>query len=550
MTCVICEHKWAAPWDMQGKNVLCPDCKHRQKVPEQKASKAADWRTGGGGPSMAKHEVLENVTSARDTLMVSGGTLLATGVIDDGVEPVPLKVKLQRWGGALAVLAVLGIVVVWFLDSRRQTRAAIEFADRSRAADADEFKTLPLHRAILRMGSAEYAARQNDEKQLQRAIELYSLALNDLSGAGRGMDRDFLTGEFALSLLSLGGEGKQLLDRQRLPWLPGGNRGQVRPNPAEEGGVFRQLNRALAVMVKNGADFEIRAWTARRLARDLIARNHIDVLTRNVDAGFNEKERPEALGQIGLELLRSGKTAEAQTVAQELTSMLAANPETSPPPVSVQALWDALEIKGPITAVPESGGSEAARLLQTTKALLKKLPEDALTAATKSGPVEARVRALAMAAEMAESPGPYLAAAEKALAEPRAEGAAALTPVPLVRLSAAAARSGDAALAAKFFKAIGDAPLRAYATAEALRQRLHAKRAENAADAEAELPAEVSAKDFLAGHAWGRFQLARHNGFNADATKAKEYANAWPKPLVAPFGAIGAMLGVQDKDAP
>ena len=48
--------------------------------------------------------------------------------------------------------------------------------------------------------------------------------------------------------------------------------------------------------------------------------------------------------------------------------------------------------------------------------------------------------------------------------------------------------------------------------------------------------AEIDAKTFLLGHAWGRYQLARHNGYNGNADLARSYRDTWPKPLVAPFG--------------
>ena len=31
--CDNCDHQWTEPWDKQGKNVLCPECRTRQRVP-------------------------------------------------------------------------------------------------------------------------------------------------------------------------------------------------------------------------------------------------------------------------------------------------------------------------------------------------------------------------------------------------------------------------------------------------------------------------------------------------------------------------------------
>src|SRR5262245_63548462 len=50
VTCVACEHVWEEAWDKQGKNTLCPECRHRQKVPEQKgAGRKIDWRDSQAG---------------------------------------------------------------------------------------------------------------------------------------------------------------------------------------------------------------------------------------------------------------------------------------------------------------------------------------------------------------------------------------------------------------------------------------------------------------------------------------------------------------------
>ena len=56
LTCATCDHKWDVPWSMQGKNVLCPDCRTRQRVPEQKTGKV-DWRDSRAGrPTLARVE--------------------------------------------------------------------------------------------------------------------------------------------------------------------------------------------------------------------------------------------------------------------------------------------------------------------------------------------------------------------------------------------------------------------------------------------------------------------------------------------------------------
>lgn len=541
MSCVICEHKWAIAWDMQGKNVLCPDCKHRQKVPEQKVVKAADWRTGGGGPSLAKRETLENVTSARDTSMVSGDTLLKTGVIDDGVEPVPIKVKLMRWSAAAIALAALIYGGYYFFWSRPGSKSIDREAGRIKEyAEAEEFKTLPLHRSILHMAAGKYMARTNTPKGLADAVTLLGAAYEDLDKAPRSLDRDCLIVELAFAMLDLGGQGDELKDRRRIPWTPqmeSGARPSIQTSRAEQEGVHGQVGRAFGLLQKNGADAEFRTWAARRFARELISRGQLEVL--NLGAFFNETELPEMQAQIALEQYRAGRVDDARAVAESLKEF----PTPSP---AIQTLLALFEFK------PLPSMSDSNRLAVTAHALVKKDAAGALAAVQAKGTWESRLRAAALAAEWADEPAQFLTEADKVATEVialmKTDTNVMLPPVLTARLARAAAKAGDAEHAEGFTKKIFDAPLRAFMTADVLNVKLKQKQGETVADDAAELPKNPEdPKEFLAGHAWGRYCLARHNGFTGGAGLAAKLRESWPKPLVAPFGAAGAMLGLQDQ---
>lgn len=539
MSCVICEHKWNAAWDMQGKNVLCPECKHRQKVPEQKENKPADWRTGGGGPSMAKREVLEGVTSARDTSMVSGDTLLKTGVIDDGVEPVPLKVKLMRWGGlGLAVCTVLfGIYYFGFKrpGSNRENR---DVNTTFEVVSSDEFKPLPLHRAIINTAAAEYYLRSKDEKALPKALDYYSSAMNDLSSAPKGLDRDCLTVELALSMLNLGGDGDDLKDKKRIPWTPqpdARSGPQVSNNRAEQEGVVGQVRRVLELLQKNGADLEFRQWAARRMARELIARGHLEVL--DLGALFVDADQPEMNCQIALEQYRAGKPEVAEQMIKSSGDV------TAPSGLALQAIFN-------IKPLAESNApSNEVRMALTAMHLAKKEYAAAVASAAKPGPHDSRIRALALCAEWSDEIGPVLDEADKVAAEillkSKTDPNVMLPTLPPGRIAISAAKGGDARAEA-YAKRINDRNYTAYVQAEVLRQKMLRANSETFPDDAAELPQNPDdLKAFLPGHAWGRFQLARHNG--ALANIAAKLREGWPKPLVAPFGSAGALLGAQDK---
>src|SRR3954464_12413523 len=56
VTCAGCDHTWKVEASKEGKNVRCPECGKVVRVPIRKKEEKADWRTGGGGPSLAKRE--------------------------------------------------------------------------------------------------------------------------------------------------------------------------------------------------------------------------------------------------------------------------------------------------------------------------------------------------------------------------------------------------------------------------------------------------------------------------------------------------------------
>lgn len=551
MSCVICEHKWTLPEEMQGKNVLCPECKHRQKVPEQKSGQPADWRTGGGGPSLAKRETLEDVISARDTAMVSGETLRATGIIDDGVEPLPLKVKLQRIGLGVALLAAIAFGIVYWIGGKRQRVSEQFVEDLVQLADGDEFKTLPHHRALLKFSLAEYAARQNDEKQLQKAVEWFGAAQNSLAAMPRGADRDCISAEMVLALLNLGGSSLQVAEKQRLPWTPQvgrAARAAARTNRAEEEGVLGPLRRGFEGMQANFADFDLRAWTARRLIRQIIARQipaeDAGDLMLAVLSGFSPAEMPEVQAQIGLELYRAGRKDEAKERAEMIASQMSANPQSAS--LAAPVLLKLCGVQSPAVPADFPAGEEG-RWARTAFALVSGDAAKALEEAKQAGPDDARVRALSYAAEWSDQPQPFVEAAAAIVSDFLARGTPdqSLSAYPLLRLARTAA-AADPVTARGFLKAIIDTPLRTFGEAEVLRRSLAASKTV-AADDQAPLPGDpANPKEFLLGHAWGRLQLARHNG-GVEAGLPKKYLTTWPKPLVAPFGAVGALLGEQDR---
>lgn len=559
MKCSVCEHAWPVAWAMQGKNVLCPDCKHRQKVPLQEKGKKGGWRERNE-PEGVKRDKLDNVMSARDNSMVSGSTLLETGAVKIDYEPLPTSIYV-KWAAIIGVplLLLVGGVVLW-MKSRTEKQEQQVVAEYDKVLETDDMKALPLYQAALRIALGEYEARQTDGKSRDKAIEYFSGALATLGSAPRTADREHLYGELALALLLLGGEGEDLMEKRKLSWLPpqqnAASRAKVKPNQAELEGVQGQLRRVLNGLKDTRADFDVRSAVLRRLTRELLKVNQLEVVRSTLPALFSDVEQYEAEGQIALECFRAGKTDVAKEIGEKLKAALT-TPPTPPPaptPASVQALWIVLDIKGGPTLVPAPSGvemSEATRWTYTAVNVLKNNPSEARSVAMRAGKTEAKIRVLALAAEWSEKPGEFLDAAESAVKDEvrKRDPNVVLPGSILMRLGQMSARAGSADKAEEFVKPIFDDTLKPFAKAEVLRHKLAADRGQQPKDEDAELPAEIDVKKLKLGHAWGRYHLARHNGIRTnDKNLANTYAKNWPRNVIAPFGQIGVTLGVQDNE--
>jgi hypothetical protein len=557
MVCTMCEHPWTVSWAMQGKNVLCPDCKHRQKVPLQEKGKKGGWRERNV-PEGVKQEVLSDVTSARDNKLVSGETLRATGVIKEDFEPLPTSVYV-KWAALIGVpVLAVAIGLVFYLKSRTRGREEQEVVNWQTALDAEELKPLPLYGAALRIALGEFEARQGkDQKDRDKAIEYFTGALANLSTAPRTTDREQLYGELASSVLLLGGDGADVLDKRRINWLPQPPvaRAQVKPNPAELEGVQGQLRRILTGLRDTRADFDTRTALARRLARELVARDQVDVIRSNLPALFAEPEQYEAEAQIGLECLRGRKTDLAKEIGEKLKKALAApNPPPEPVPASAVALWVLLEIKGGPAIVPAPGAGEpspASRWAYTAIHSIRKNETELMALLARAGKADARVKAFALAAEWTEPPGQVVDAAERAVRDEvsRRDPNTSLSGSSLLRLAQISARAGAADKAETFVKAILDDHLKAFAKAEVLRNRLAFDRGQQAKDEDAPIPDDLDPKKLKLGPAWGRLALARHNAARTrDKNLGASYGKNWPRAVIAPFGQAGALLGLQDNE--
>ncbi|OWK37925.1 hypothetical protein [Fimbriiglobus ruber] len=569
MTCPTCDQKWEEPWDKQGKNVLCPnpECRHRQKVPEQKQVKQSDWRTGESGlPSLAKQEKLAGVASAAEARQVSGASLRDAGVFQPEIEPRPV----WHWVAFVTTpLVILGLVVygVMIVVSNRKFDKQDHFVEDA-VRDMTEAKDTgipppeaPLFRAAVLIAAGEYAARAatvDDPKKLDEAIKRFAAARQELDSvpANAGPEalagRNMLFAELAVAQTVLGGDDEQVTKGLRIRWTPapaGGARAKINTKTFDVQEELGQTFRAMRKDDKPGAvPLEARTHALRRLARELAARGRGDLAVAVVSQGFGEQEQIDATAVAAAEVFKAtSDQARATAVAG-----VQLPPGTSAPG-SLQALAHA--VTPPVATVKLAtlpGGSgqidETTRTAHTLLLLLQGKDQEAVDVAKRPGSSEGRLRALALAAELSRDPAPAVDAALDVWKsfddkQKRQTG----FDISLVRLAAQAGRGKAPDKADTLVKAVVNEGYRAWARAEAVRQLLPAQYEGKRAEATVvEVPEDPRAQ--RVGYGWARLALARHNAKIEGAPPGSPY-DSWGKFTLRPFGLDGIGLGLQDRAA-
>lgn len=567
MTCTVCEHKFAVPFEKAGKNVLCenPDCRARLKVPVPKDEKGvSDWRSANTGrPSLAK-ENFEKPADVQDAeaKMVSGEALRGAGLGLPELEPRSVKRTLFFFAFLpLTALALVFFGGKWYFGRRADTKAdqlvldaVKEFTDT-----ADESRPPPaeyaLSSAVLQMSAGEYFLRSNTKGKLKDVMGYYSKARADVTQAAGKDDKKQATSEryvvgceLAVAMLSLGGTDSQVADDVRLRWTPdpAGGR-QLRPNERRDS-VHGELSRTLGILMP--ADFDLKASLLRRLVRELVKKGQLGLAAELPTMLFNTPEQPEAKAILAVELYRADKNSEAgRRIADELkTQLQTLPPGLTPVPATAQTVWLAFDTAKPPTVAqpPSAGGGEildSTRHAYTGWMLLQGQHEEAVKMANRPGGAAGRLRALALCADWSPDPTAALTEATGIIGVEVRKKDSILPQFTLLRLAQLAAAAGKEDAKA-LSDAIADEGLRVWAKADGVRLRLSAK-PEKADEGLVELPDDV--KKYRVGHAWGRLAVARANGAVAkDRAAAKQFAN-WPKGTIHPFALVGVALGLQDQ---
>ncbi|MCX8138124.1 MAG: zinc-ribbon domain-containing protein [Gemmataceae bacterium] len=565
MNCNYCGHQWQEPLSKAGKNVLCPECRQRLRVPEPQGKAAADWRQARTRlPSLARQnqEKLDGVVDASEAQLVSGQALAQAGVTEVELEPRPLREKLLIAGLILAVLGSIAGGVFYFLHRRQVQQDEHLMAQvlthwQEGVQDLREPEAA-LGKGLLHLILAEEALRWDRTDKFKEAHQHLQKARNELRNAPVCGVRHALAAECALLTLRFGGDESQVSAQIRFGWLPDGptRGGPLRGERSRS--VHEELRLALTLL--QGAEYDLRLGYTRLLADQLLDKDQVELALESLPLLlFSDTERNEVRAWLALEAHRRNKGSDlvARISRELLPPPPAGGKDKAPPPSSASpsalVLGQVLSVEKapPLPPLPAQGPvPENLRLAHVLHLCLRGEPSTALAVAHRPGPVETQLKALLLGMETCRHPTPsqmsdWVEAASTLVANQKGKVNVRFADGQLLRCCQLAAACNRPEAARNFAGAIRDEGLREWAYAECFRWQLpHLQ--QRLAEESHPIPADLN--KLCAAHLWGRFWIARHNTrCSGDLQQEQRAILGWSPKAVYAFGLAGIALGLHDR---
>jgi hypothetical protein len=522
VTCGRCDHKFMVDASKEGKNVLCPECRHPNRVPLRKQVEKADWRTGGGGPSLAKKDTGLDRAGAFGTAHMGGISDTTAREIVKGreaeEEPEERRKKWIKRGAIAAVTAaVLGVGGYFVFKGRKEVQ--LEARMEEAVKELKEGNNDPRFQALIHRASGEHKTRSaTGQKDVDAALQDLKLARNLTKQSGARAseaDKNAILALVAVTMGDLLGTSEQAEKGERLK--------------------KDELIKELRQTVREITDPDIAADVLRSLTRKFADKGQP---TAAEEVARQLPNPSDMVGQIGLELLRLN-VEKYRPQAEDIVKR--AGPDDAP---AIQALRLAL---GQPPAGKKPGKKEGAETVSPVATAegeaLRGNVGAASQAAARGGPAEEKLRAYVAAAQAAidSKPGEVAGLLDPAAAQAKAGTAPTGLTIRLCRLLA---KAGKFDVAESLVSGLPDEPSKGWARLEILRGRLAA--AGNAKAEDSWLPPIGDpAKSPAAARA--HEEIARHNAA-AGIADYQTTVKGWPKGTVQPFGTAGLILGRQDRD--
>ena len=553
--CVMCNHKWAEPESKAGKNVICPECKTRVKVPELKKKTTGDWRDATGGRRlMEKGPDLPKDLADQQMQNVSLDAMQKAGAIEaPELEPRPVGFWVTLAAVIVFVVGGTAGAVFWVMKSTATGQENTAMAEALKGMDElkDDASPVPkddrrLMRASLLIASGEYHARLNTKEGSKEAVKAFAGARRELEAAPKSQfERDALFAELAVAQVSLGGTDEQVKAEERIGWSAQAAAGKGPPvGNVVIDYVQTELRQTLTKFAEKEVDKGVRLSAVARLTVALCKAGHADILFETVSQAFAPEDAAEAQAFTLLVAVLNGGPEDKIKQQAELLRLQQKGDPTAPLPWPAVALFAKLgitdvETKGKIPPPVADGSPVSLPTRQAYSALYltqDKIPEAVKLASGPPGNANERFTAMSALAEMMADPKPLFEAAAG-----QVDKAQTGNRFHLYRLARSAADVGAGDKAEAFAKAIADDGLREWATAEANRGKWAATKAPAA---DFTLPPEPA--KLKAGQAWGAILFARHNGRTGGDRGAGKQYDEWADKKLRSFGYAGMALGLQD----
>ncbi|VTS04672.1 zinc ribbon domain-containing protein [Tuwongella immobilis] len=398
MTCSSCDHVWPVDRSMEGKNVLCPECKFRQKVPIQKDSKPKDWRTAGQDkPSLARRDQEKAPEGAWDVqkTVVSLDTMAKAGALPMEMdrEPTPIYITLIKGFTALAAMVGM-VIVVGMLSKNEQSFAANSdlntAVEKIQSPEAEPTKHLAWVATIYATAGEHRARTATSDTECQAALESLRSASAQLVNLPNSPEKAYIMTEVIAATALLGGDKTEVFDELKLPW----------------DSIQSELRREFEKL--RGSELDVRLEAFRRLTPVLVQRKQPLLGTKFLAfVSASDAETVECLAAIGLELLRLEQRESAEEVLKQALALAAGDGKSKPVILSrgLQAFLMAFDGEGgKRLAVPAPSSADPSletRLGFAHGMALQGRWEDAQKLAQRPGRPDARMRAALVVAEEA-----------------------------------------------------------------------------------------------------------------------------------------------------
>jgi hypothetical protein len=531
VTCSGCDHVWSVEASKEGKNVLCPECRKPNRVPLRKKEEKADWRTGGGGPSMAKRETGMDREGAFATATAAGISTDTAREIVKGreaeEEPEERRKRLLKRGALLVlVLGIVGTGLFFALKTRREIKIEENMADAVKERAEKGVKDQRFEVLMWRASSEQRARTAGSSAEATEALKDLQKARNRLPGpsaSGSDADRLGLIADIATTIPQLavptGGDPEKYVKKEE---------------------IHRELRLTIAII----ADTELAADVVRRTTREFAKRGQPTAVEEIVRQPSSPNATgPDLAAQVGLELARMarepGQNADSyRSAAEEVLKRL---PNTDTP--GAQALRLALGKPAPAKKEGETPAAQPTPAAIAEAEAIKGNVAGA-TAAKKMGKPEDRAKVLATVGQTLAETNPteaksLLVDASRDLKTVKNS----VSPWVSIRVCYWLAKLGDDLEAESLAASLPDDQSKAWGRLEALRGRLDSTKGKKGEDAWLDAIGDPTK---LAAAAKAREVMARHNVAEG-AGDYQSVVRKWTPGDVRPFGTAGLILGQLDK---